>query len=141
MAKRSRRRSSGGGGQRSFCPVIRIKCSKRTFSRAATASHGPGTPMQVKFAQMQAAKKKLRKAMGLGSVPALPWQKSLMTQAVPEAAVKKVAHAAANPAGSCTISMGGRSFKRKGAAVGTKVAELIRAQKAGGCCAPKIQRG
>ena len=134
VKKRSRRRSSGGS--KTFCPVIRIKCSKRTFSRTES-QHGP-TSMQVKFAQMQAAKKKMRKAMGLGNIPGLPWQKSMQA---PATVVQKVAHAQANPTQRCTISMGGRTYRAKGAAVGSKVAELIRQQRAGGCCSPKVQKG
>jgi len=121
------------GGQRSFCPVIRIKCSKRSFSRGGD---NVGAGGRSKAAAFKAAKAKLRKAYGLGNVHPHAEMTSL-----PKAAVTKVAHAAANPAGSCTVSMGGRTFKRKGAAVGQKVAELIRTLKSGGCCSPKIQRG
>lgn len=133
--KRSRRRSSGGG-QRAFCPTIRIKCSTRKYGRAVTA-HGPqATPTQLTQARYAEAKRKLRKAMGLGNVHPQAEATSL-----PAAAVKTVARAKANLVGKCTISSGGKTYRASGAAVGTKVAQLIRQQKAGGCCHPKVTRG
>lgn len=133
MARKKRaRRSSGGGGAKSFCPVIRLRC-RRKFSRAESSTAPSST--HRKFAAFQAAKKKLRKAMGLGNIHPQAEATSL-----PKSTVTKVAHAASNEA-TCTISMGGRTWRAKGAAVGTKVAELIRAQKSGGCCHPKVSRG
>lgn len=135
MARKKRR--SGGGGAKSFCPVIHIKCARRKFSKASSES---SVHRAVKYASYKqgivAAKRKLRKAMGLGNIHPQAEATSL-----PAAAVQKVAHAAANPATSCTVRMGGRSWRLKGAAVGTKVAELIRSQKSGGCCHPKVSRG
>lgn len=133
--RRSRRRSSGG--QRAFCPVIRIKCSRK-FSRAQT-SEGPSS-QSVKFAKFKSAKQKLLKKFrmaGLGNVHPQAESTSLPPSA--KAAAVKIAHASANEA-KCTVSMGGKSWKLKGAAAGKKVASLIHQLKAGGCCAPKVVR-
>lgn len=132
MAKQRARRSSG---PKSFCPVIRVKCTRK-FSAARDSS------MDVrgrKFAAFQAAKKRLIKRFsGLGNVHPHAEMTSLPPSAK-KALVTKLAHAASNEA-KCTVSMGGRSWKLKGAAAGQKVAELMRQQKAGGCCAPKVSR-
>ncbi|TAL42403.1 MAG: hypothetical protein EPN91_08470 [Salinibacterium sp.] len=134
--KRSRRRNSGGGA-RAFCPVIRVKCPKRKYSQATGPSFVERAGKYAAYsAQVKAAKSKLKKAMGFGSVHPQAEATSL-----PAAAVQTVAKAKANLVGRCTVSMGGRSYKVSGAAVGNKIAELIRAQRSGGCCSPKVQRG
>lgn len=136
MARKKRARRSSRGGQRAFCPVIRVKC-QRKFSRADSDYAPAGSRIRSKLAKFKSAKARILKSLrGLGNVhpqaeaTSLPAAKAIAT---------KVAHAQANEA-KCTVSMGGRSWRLKGGAAGKKIAELIRAQKAGGCCAPKVVR-
>lgn len=125
---------------RSFCPVIRVKC-RRAYSQAKD----PGglkagrARSAKKYAAFKAAKAKLRKAMGFkGFGNVHPQAES--TSLPPATVVQAVARAQANPVVSCTVMMGGKKWKLKGAKVGSKIAELMRAQRSGGCCSPKVVR-
>lgn len=127
------------GGQRSFCPVIRIKCSRK--HSAQSADYAPaGSRLRSKLAKFKAAKARVLKSLrGFGNVHPQSEMTSLPAGTA-KAVATKIAHAAANEA-RCTVSMGGRSWKLKGAKAGQKVAELMRTQRAGGCCSPKVSRG
>lgn len=134
---RSRRRSSGGG-QRSFCPAIRVKCSRK-FARSQPDYAPAGSRLRSKLAKYKKWKARAMKSLrGFGNVHPNAEMTSLPASTV-KAVAAKIAHAAANEA-RCTVSMGGKSWKLKGAAAGKKVAELIRQQRAGGCCSPKVVR-
>ena len=90
------------------------------------------------MARFKAAKKRLLQSFrGLGNIHPQHEMTSLPPSA--KATAVKIAHAAANEA-RCTVSMGGKSWRLKGTAAGKKVAELMRQQKAGGCCNPKVSR-
>ena len=134
MARKAHK-SRRGGGQRAFCPVIKVKCARK-FS-APQAEYGPA-PRASKLARFKAAKARLYKQFrGFGNIHPQHEMTSLPPAA--KVAAVKIAHAAANEA-RCTVSMAGRSWKLKGAAAGKKVAELMRQQRAGGCCNPKVSR-
>lgn len=135
--------------QRGFCPVIRIKCSRKYKA-------GGGDPLlrakskrdrlakKLALKKMRASIRAMRKAVGFGDgeayrkgYDAINWGGEKVASA---GAVKAVASAAGNPVQRCTITMGGKKWKVRGAAVGKKIASLIRTQKAGGCCHPKVVR-
>lgn len=118
---------------RSFCPTIRVKCS-RAHSRGEVSVFGK-KGIRARAAKFKSAKKRLLKSLrGFGNVHPNAEATSL------PAVATKVAHAAANEA-KCTVSMGGRHWKLKGAKAGQKVASLLRELRAGGCCSPKVSRG
>ena len=137
MAGKKKRARRGSGGQRAFCPTIRVKCSRK--HAPASGDYAPaGSRVRSKLAKFKAAKARILKSLrGFGNVHPQSEMTSLPTA---KAIATKVAHAAANEA-KCTVSMGGKSWRLKGAAAGKKVAELMRAQRSGGCCNPKVSRG
>ena len=135
MARRSRR----SGGQRAFCPTIRVKCSRKHSQ--ASANYAPaGSGIRSKLARFKKAKARILKSLrgaGLGNLHPHAEHTSLPPAA--KAIATKIAHAQANEA-RCTVSMGGKSWKLKGAAAGKKVAQLMHQLRAGGCCSPKVSR-
>lgn len=97
-----------------------------------------GSRLRSKLAKYKAVKARALKSLrGFGNVHP---QSEMTSLPAAKAIAAKVAHAAANGA-KCTVSMGGKSWKMKGDAAGRKVAELMRTQRAGGCCSPKVSRG
>lgn len=124
------RRSSGGN---SCCPVIRVRC-RRKYGRGVDSTITARAARGGKLSRVKKLKAQLRRALsGIGNVHPHSEHTSL-----PAAAVT-AAKAAGNPAMACTVSMGGRQWKLKGAAVGQKVSALVNAQKAKRCI-PLVQR-
>ena len=109
----------------SCCPVIRVKCS-----RPHSQHTHPEAQMTLaqRFARYKKAKGKFLKAAGLsGTGPIHAEHEATSIVRVPKATVEKIARAAANPAATCTVTMGSKKYKGlTGQQASKKVAALKR---------------
>lgn len=146
-AKARRARSARGTGN-PCCPIIRVRCARKFAKGPRQVAVGPreagaAPSIHERLSLYKRAKKQAAAAFkraGFGGVGPIHSQHE-MTSAPVEAVATVVAHARANRALKCVISVGGRTYKgMTGAQSQAKISELMRVQRAKRCL-PKVERG